>query len=277
MPPRGGALLAVAAVLIAASILAIGYVALSLVGGSSATAMPAASGGGVVAVGAPVLATPIDLAQFHATAEAGLNRPPEQRQALPLTPTPPPPTPTQPGAPLKPGEAPPKPGAPAPAAVIGTPTPFRTPSPTVTSPPTRTPTITPTATPSETPTPTPTYTPLPSPCQASLPVPRVFTGNGYYVTVTHEVAGAMGVRWGVLGGEVRVYGGKPPLLGPGRTGVAAGVPAEVPIQQGLSGPRQLNVGERDAADYTFYFFNGSPLGLGPVDAQITYWTYGHCP
>ena len=282
MPPRGGALLAVAAVLIAAAVLAIGYVLLSALRGATSpatTATPAGAIGGAVAVQPPALATPIDLAQFHATAEAGLNRPPEQRQAQPPTPTPPP-APTKPSAPVKPGAppaAPPKPGAPAPAAVAGTPVPERTLRPTLTPPPTRTPTITATFTATETPTSTPTYTPLPSPCEAPIAVPRVFTGNGYYVTVTHEVVGAMAVRWNVSGGEIRVFEGKPPLLGPGRDGIAWGIPPEVPIQQGLSGPRPLAVGERPPAAYTVYFFNGSPFGVGPVDAQVTYWTYGHCP
>jgi hypothetical protein len=278
MPPRGGAMLAVAAVLIAAAILAIGYVALSVLrgAGAAATATPAPALGAVAAVAAAALATPIDLARFHATAEAGLNRPPEQRQASPPTATPPPP-PTQPPAATKPA-APAKPGAPAPAAgPVGTPTPSRTPRPTVTVAPTRTPTITATVTPTETSTPSPTETPLPAPCEVTIPVPRVFTGNGYYVTVTHEVAGPMAVHWSVAGGEVRVFEGKPGLLGPDRSGIAEGVPPEIPIQQGLSGPRPINVGERGPSDYTFYFFNGSPLGIGPLDAEITYWTYGHCP
>ena len=275
-------MLAVAALLIAGSVLAIGYVALSALRGAvgpDTTATPAAGLAVAVAVQPPALATPIDLAQFHATAEAGLNRPPEQRQAAPPTPTPPP-APTKPAAPAKPGAAQPaapKPGAPTPAGVAGTPTPERTPRPTVALPPTRTPTITHTATATVTSTPTPTYTPIPSPCEAPFEVPRVFTGNGYFVTVTHETVGPMAVRWNVAGGEIRVYDGKPTLLGPERTGIASAVPPDLPIQQGLSGPRALNVGERPAADYTFYFFNGSPLGLGPVEAQITYWTYGHCP
>jgi outer membrane biosynthesis protein TonB len=289
MPPRGGAMLAGAAVLIAAAILAIGYVALSVLrgaAGGNATAAPAQGGlAGVAAVAGPALATPVDLARFHATAEAGLNRPPEQRQAVPATPTPPPaptspPAATKPAAPAKPA-APSDaagPGAPAPAAgPAGTPTPSRTPRPTVTVAPTRTPTITATATPTDTATPSPTETPLPAPCEVTIPVPRVFTGNGYYVTVTHEFAGPMTVHWSVAGGEVRAYEGKPSLLGPDRSGIAEGVPAEVPVKQGLSGPRPINVGDRGPADYTFYFFNGSPLGIGPKDAQITYWTYGHCP
>src|SRR5688572_14812108 len=93
MQPRGGTMLAVAAVLIAAAILAIGYLALSALRsatGAATTVTPAAGLSGVVAVAAPAVATPIDLARFHATAEAGLNRSPEQRQALPPTPTPPP-------------------------------------------------------------------------------------------------------------------------------------------------------------------------------------------
>src|SRR5688572_18552542 len=112
LPPRGGAMLAVAAVLIAGSILAIGYVALSALRGATGVGTTATPGPGVVgavAVQPPALATPIDLAQFHATAEAGLNRPPEQRQAAPPTPTPPP-APTKPSA-----AAPAKPGASQPA------------------------------------------------------------------------------------------------------------------------------------------------------------------
>jgi hypothetical protein len=272
-------MLAVAAVLIAAAILAIGYVGLSLLQGTTSTATPAAAIAAAVAVQPPALATPIDLAQFHATAEAGLNRPAEQRQAVPSTPTPVP-------APTKPVAAPAKPGAPkpgevakpgAPAAVPGTPTPERTARPTLTVPPTRTPTVSHTATSTETPTPTPTYTPLPSPCEAPVEVPRVFVGNGFFITVTHEVGGNMAVRWNVQGGEIRVFQDRPPWFGAERSGVVEGIPPETPIQQGLSGPRTLNVGDRGPGEYTFYFFNGSPLGLGPVEAEITYWTYGHCP
>src|SRR5687768_10538348 len=126
MPPRAGALLAVAAVLIAAAVLATGTLALSLLrGGASTTPVP--SIGVAEAVQPPALATPIDVAQFHATAEAGLNRPPEQRQAAP-TPTPPP-APTKPSALGQP--APAKPGAPAPAPAVplGTVAPVRTPLP----------------------------------------------------------------------------------------------------------------------------------------------------
>jgi hypothetical protein len=277
MLPRGGAFLAVAAVAIAVVILAIGTLTLSIVRGGGATT-PVPSIGVALAVQPAALATPIDLAQFHATAEAGLSRPVEQRQAAPHTPTPAP-APTTPSAPAKPAEGAPKPAAPAaaPLAPDGTPLPTRTVRPTVTIAPTRTftPLATPTAT--ETPTPTPTDTPLPSPCEHSVEVPRVFTGNGFYQTVTHEVIGPMAARWNASGGEVRVFEGKPELLGPDRSGIASGIPAIVPIQQGLSGPRSLNVGERQPAEYTFYFFNGSALGIGPVDAQITYWTYGHCP
>jgi hypothetical protein len=108
-------------------------------------------------------------------------------------------------------------------------------------------------------------------------VPRLALGNGYYVTVNHEVEGELSVVWNASGGTILVYRGKPSDLGPERVGVAAAVPPDDPLLRAGAGPTTRNLGRREPDRYTFYFFNGSPLGVGPNDAQVSYWTYGHCP
>lgn len=290
-PPRGGLWPALGAVLLGVALFVVAYALAAALAPSRAGLSSLATS----AAPAPqaTIAPPLDLAVLHATAEAGLNRAPGQRQAA-LTPaTRPAPQSAAPATP--PGPRPPTGGAPTPAgaaatlpAATATRTPTATPTrapqfpsvtPRVTPTPTLTTTSTPTETPAptETPTPTPTLTPLPAPCQATIPVPRLALGNGYYATVRHEVVGAMSVRWNVSGGTILVYRGKPSDLGPDRVGVAAVVPADEPLLRAGSGPITRDLGRPEPDQYTFYFFNGSPLGVGPIDAQVSYWTYGHCP
>ncbi|HEY3083338.1 MAG TPA: hypothetical protein VGM69_25890 [Chloroflexota bacterium] len=283
-PPRGGLSTALGAVLFGVALFVVAYALASLIG-------PARPGVGSLAtavVPAPPVAipTPLDVAALHATAEAPLNRAPNQRQAVPPAATrPPAAAPTRPS-----GPTPPAAGAPTPAAVGPVTPPTRTPSstatptttrgpqfPSVTPRATHTETVTPTSTPTETPTPTPTPTPLPVPCQLTVPVPRLAFGNGYYLTVEHEYPGEMTVRWNLTGGTILVYRGKPSDLGPDRLGVADVIPPDEPLLRAASGPITRSLGQPEPDQYTFYFFNGSPLGLGPLDAQVGYWTYGHCP
>jgi hypothetical protein len=288
-PRSAGGWAALGAVLLAPGLFVVGYWLLSALG-------PARPSGGQPAVAvatAAFLPTPLDLGAVHATAEAGLNRPPGQRQSVAAASPTRPPQAAAPAAP-PPTAAPAGPPKPAPAAPSAPPTPTPTGTPTRTATPgpqfpsvtpratrtetmTPTRTLTPTSTPTETATPTPTETPPPAACQLTVPTPRLALGHGYFVTVVHEYPGEMTVRWDVVGGTILVYRGKPEGLGPDRVGVVGVVPPDEPLLRTNAGPSSRRLGPAEPDEYTFYFFNPTPLGVGPLDAHVTYWTYGHCP
>lgn len=233
------------------------------------------------AVPIPTPPPPLDVAAVQATADAVFTRTPGS--LIPPTPTPPP---AKPAAPAKPGEptrpgVPPeatKPGPPpATATPLATPAPAQSPTPEPTEPPTRTPTVSPTPSVTPTYTATITPTPLPSPCDAKTTVPRLAPGSGYYVTFMHEVAGDITVTWPTAGGRILVYADRPAELAGADSGEYTGVPTASTLTQGTGGGGLLNMPSRDPGTYTVYFFNPTGSGIGPDDAIVHYWTYGHCP
>ncbi|TAK21505.1 MAG: hypothetical protein EPO26_14245 [Chloroflexota bacterium] len=238
------------------------------------TDVPLRAAAGVPAL---VVPTPVDIAVLHATAEARSGRSPTDRQSASSAP---PPTAAVPGR-----APPPKPGVEKPVAAIpgkpiataGTPTPTVFIPATPTRPPTRTvtPTFTPTAT--LTPTLTPTHTPPPSPCTTAVTVPGLSAGYGYVTTIAQETVGHLAMQWPGAGGSIMLYSGRPAAFGDVNNGVIGGVPADMPLKQGSSGPGGIRVPDQPAGQFTFYFFNGSPYGSRPSTASISYWTYGHCP
>jgi hypothetical protein len=255
----------------------VGLVYLLFGGRGSATQPPLVL---AAAVPIPTPPPPLDVAAVQATADAIFTRTPGA--LIPATPTPPPPKPTaappKPGEPAKPPAEPPKPGAPvATATRAATPAPAQTPTPEPTEPPTRTPTVSPTPSVTPTSTATITPTPLPSPCDAKTTVPRLAPGSGYYVTFVHEVAGDITVTWPTVGGRILVYADRPAELGGGESGEYTGVPTAGTLTQGTGGGGLLNLPGREPGTYSVLFFNPTGTGIGPDDAVVHYWTYGHCP
>jgi hypothetical protein len=229
----------------------------------------------------PTPPPPVDVAAVQATADAVFTRTPGA--LIPPTPTPPPKPglPTKPAAPAAAEATKPAPEAtkPSPATATerpATPTPAGTPTPEPTEPPTRTPTTSPTPTVTVTHTPTHTPTPLPSPCDARITVPRLATGNGFFVVFTHEVPGEITVTWPAGGGRILVYAEPPPDF-QGSSGEHTGFPSQQALAQGTGGAGTLTVPSRDPGVYAVLFFNPTAFGVGPDEATVHYWTYGHCP
>ncbi len=222
------------------------------------------------AVPIPSPRPPIKLAAVQATADAVFTLTPGA--LVPATP----PKPTAAPPPVLPAPARPAPPQ-ATATPSATPTSAFSPTPEPTEPPTRTPTVTRTSTATPTETPTNTPTPLPSPCDAKVAVPRLGVGSGFFVTFTHEVTGELAFNWPAEGGRILVYQDKPPELGDGQSGTTEGVPSVQAIAQGTGGGGTLNVPNREPGPYTVELFNASASPLGPGEATVHYWTYGHCP
>jgi hypothetical protein len=218
---------------------------------------------------------PLEVAAVQATADAVFTRTPGA--LIPTTPTPPPKPVAQAKVP-PPVEATKPAGPTATVTRTVTATPIGTPTPEPTEPPTRTPTTSPTPTVTVTYTPTQTPTPLPAPCDAKTTVPRLAPGNGFFVVFAHEVPGEITVLWPTAGGRVVLYAEPPPEVEvAGKSGEYTGFPSQRAIAQGTSGPTALNLPGREPGTYAAYFFNPSASGVGPDDAVIHYWTYGHCP
>lgn len=108
-------------------------------------------------------------------------------------------------------------------------------------------------------------------------MPRLAGGNGFYVSFTHEVAGDITVTWPPLGGRISVYSGRPAEFGNVESGEYAGFPSAQSLAQGIGSDGVLNLPGREPGLYTVFFFNPTANGIGPEDAVVHYWTYGHCP
>jgi len=266
--PRPGLAAALLGGSLVALVVLVGIAYLTL-GPGTGPVRPAVAQAAAVPIPSP--RPPIRLAAVQATADAVFTLTPGA--LLPATP-PTKPTAAPPAgspAPAKPAQIPPT------ATSSATPTPLYSPTPEPTEPPTRTPTVTrtPTATPTETPTNTPN--PLPSPCDAKIAVPRLGVGSGFFVTFTHEVAGELAVTWPAEGGRILLYQERPAGLGDGQSGTIEGVPSVQAIAQGTGGGGTLNLPNREPGPYTVELFNASANPVGPDEATVHYWTYGHCP